>query len=200
MWYIYTILNTINYKIYVGQTKNLAHRWASHRSQARVNKLRYPLYQALRKYGFDKFQISVVDVLQTSSAADIAEQYWIRYFESRTKAGYNLAPGGSVARGWHHTEDAKKRIAENNRGKKKPHTEVWKQQMSVARKGKPKSKEWRANRTGEKSPVAKCSYKLADELRKEYGTTKTTLKLLSQKYHLSIAQISRIIRKEIWAK
>ena len=118
MFYIYTILNTLNYKIYVGQTQNLKNRWSSHKCEANAYRLQYPLYKALRKYGIDNFQISVVEALEISEQTDLAEQYWIQYFESRGEGGYNLAPGGVTPRGWHHTEKHKQYMRDLFKGKR----------------------------------------------------------------------------------
>ncbi len=58
--YIYKITNTINNKCYIGQTRtNINKRWNKHKfvSTDPGNKAyNYPLYNAFRKYGIDKFK------------------------------------------------------------------------------------------------------------------------------------------------
>lgn len=176
MFYIYIILNTSNYKIYVGQTQDLQHRWSSHKCEANADRLHYPLYKALRKYGFDNFRVSVVEVLKTAEQADLAETYWIQYFDSRSDAGYNLMPGGKVPRGWHHTEKHKQFISNLFRGRQlaPPITEETRQKLSDVKMGHLVSEETRkkisksnenktaSSETKSKMSLAKIGSKLTD--------------------------------------
>lgn len=65
--YIYKITNTINNKCYIGQTRtNINKRWNKHKfvSTDPSNKAyNYPLYNAFRKYGIDKFKWEILEEL-----------------------------------------------------------------------------------------------------------------------------------------
>jgi group I intron endonuclease len=145
MHYIYTITNLLNYKIYVGQTRNPLHRWSAHKCEVNKNRLRFPIHKAIAKYGIDNFQFCVIASTITVEEIDKLEIYWIDQFDSRNnKMGYNLATGGNVSKGWHHTEESKKKIGDANRGKMVVHSEEWRQQMSKIMSGKVHTKETKA--------------------------------------------------------
>lgn len=145
MYYVYTITNLVNYKIYVGQTTVPKNRWAAHKCESYSNRIRYPIHRAMKKYGIDKFHFSLIEVCDTPDQVDKAEIYWIKQFDSTNSAsGYNLAIGGNVNRGWHHSELTKKKISESNTGVFHPkHTEEWKNQSSIRLTGRNVSKETR---------------------------------------------------------
>lgn len=98
MNYIYRYTNKINGKTYVGQTNNLNRRKIEHRS-AMVNNNNpvydYPFYRALRKYGFDSFEYSVLEEIEENenSYIDERERFWISYCNSYEN-GYNQSIGG----------------------------------------------------------------------------------------------------------
>ena len=57
MGYIYKITNTINNKIYIGQTsKTIEERFKAHISKAKQHINRY-LYDAMNHYGYENFII-----------------------------------------------------------------------------------------------------------------------------------------------
>src|SRR5260370_41024138 len=113
-FYIYTILNILNYKMYVGQTTTPKDRWISHRSEVKRNKKQYPIYHAIRKYGIENFQYAIIESCKTLEEIDQLETYWISLLNTRDpQMGYNLALGGRVGmRGRHHTAIAKEKISQ----------------------------------------------------------------------------------------
>jgi hypothetical protein len=59
-----------------------------------------PLYAAIRKYGYENFELTPIESYTSEQDADEAEEFWIHYFNTRSKTfGYNLAAGGRVNRG-----------------------------------------------------------------------------------------------------
>lgn len=145
MFYIYTITNLINYKIYVGQTTVPKNRWAAHKCEARSDRIKYPIHFAIRKYGIENFQFCIVNISDSQQEANCNEEFWIQILDSRGDGGYNLAIGGNSNSGWHHTSESKLKISEANKGKYQPsHTEEWKQHMSQIMCGRILSEEWRA--------------------------------------------------------
>lgn len=95
---IYIIRNTINDKVYIGQTKvSLKLRFQNHLSAARRGK-DYVIGKAIRKYGERNFYIELLEECTVEELND-REQYWISYFNSTdNKFGYNISIGGNVVR------------------------------------------------------------------------------------------------------
>lgn len=61
--YVYEILNLVNYKRYIGSTKNPSQRWTEHLRAAFTEdnpSYNYPLQAALRKYGVNNFVFHVL--------------------------------------------------------------------------------------------------------------------------------------------
>lgn len=95
---IYIIRNTINSKVYIGQTRvSLKLRFQNHLSAARRGK-DYIIGKAIRKYGEEKFFIELIEELPIEEL-NSREIYWIDYYKStKNKFGYNISIGGNVVR------------------------------------------------------------------------------------------------------
>ena len=99
---IYKIVNKINNKVYIGQTKNTAEeRFKGHLARYR-NGCGGKLYNAMRKYGIENFYIETIDSVDDKSSdcekeLNEKEIYWINYYNS-TEDGYNVLIGGDVNR------------------------------------------------------------------------------------------------------
>lgn len=92
MAYIYQIKNIINGKLYIGKTEfSIEKRFKEHCKDAfrRKNEKR-PLYAAMRKYGIDNFEITLIE--ETDCPED-REIFWIEQKRSY-KTGYNATLGG----------------------------------------------------------------------------------------------------------
>lgn len=90
---IYKITNTVNNKIYIGQTiRTLKERWNQHKYR---NGCTY-LHNAIIKYGADKFKIEPIEEVPIEDL-DKREIYWIAQYDSTNKkVGYNLILGGKL--------------------------------------------------------------------------------------------------------
>jgi len=125
---IYTIVNTVTGKMYVGQTScyikstrdgfvkaGWEKRWLSHKQAAARDdhKSCIVFYNAIAKYGVDAF---VCTPYLTCAAADIDdwEERLIAEFNTVKPHGYNLKLGGDAHR---HHDDTKVRIGLANTGK-----------------------------------------------------------------------------------
>lgn len=100
---IYMIKNTLNNKIYIGQSSDIYNRWIKHINFLKSNKHHNRhLQSAWNKYGQDAFEFSIVEECDCDKL-DLAEQHWIKYYSSY-EHGYNLDLGGGGIRGYKHTE------------------------------------------------------------------------------------------------
>lgn len=88
---IYIIKNTINDKVYIGQSVNAAERWLKHISEARHRKGTF-LSKAMAELGIDKFYYQILE--SQVEDFDEKEKYWIEQYNSIYPNGYNLSPGG----------------------------------------------------------------------------------------------------------
>lgn len=96
MSYIYIIRNTINQKVYIGKTNlSLEKRFNEHIKDSKKEKYeKRPLYNAMNKYGADKFSIHLIEETNNPEEREI---YWIREYDSY-KNGYNATLGGDSRR------------------------------------------------------------------------------------------------------
>lgn len=97
---IYKITNTVNGKIYIGQTVGKAEkRWRQHiRDSAYEYKDSYncPFHRAIRKYGSDSFVVDTIELCSDDVLND-REVFWIKHYGSfGTGLGYNATSGGNA--------------------------------------------------------------------------------------------------------
>jgi len=147
---IYKITNTINKKIYIGQSKYDNPKYLGSGVY---------IIKSVKKYGKENFGREVLEVCDNQKLADEREKFWIKELRSQeNKIGYNVASGGSsyimnkdIAKkiseilkgkyvgknsfryGIKLTEEHKKCISEANRGK--VFSEETRKKMSDSRKG-----------------------------------------------------------------
>jgi group I intron endonuclease len=173
VYYLYTITDTLNNKVYIGQTVNPSRRWKDHQWLAQ-NKQEQYIHRAMAKYGSHNFFFEVIAGCKTQEDADDVETQLIRQYDSQNKKhGYNIAPGGNHAwntglpkelqpmYGKKQSDYQKQRCSEVHTGmimppvseetrrkmsesrKRQVITEEWKQKISESNMGKIMSKEAR---------------------------------------------------------
>lgn len=93
--FIYIIRNTINSKVYIGQTKTtIEQRWQEHLRHAKYGD--QVINRAMRKYGIDKFYIETLEIC-TLDVLDYREVFYIDLYDSTNKLkGYNVSIGGKT--------------------------------------------------------------------------------------------------------
>lgn len=102
MYIIYCYRNKINNKKYIGITKrSLKQRQINHVSEAynkKCEKYNTPFKQAIRKYGIEGFELSVLEKVNTLDEANEREMFYIKKYNSYCYAkngwGYNATEGG----------------------------------------------------------------------------------------------------------
>lgn len=92
---IYKIINDVNTKVYVGNTRhNIERRWKEHIRCS--NSPRYkerPLYRAMNEYGIEHFKIELIEDCPNEISPE-REIFWINYYNSYIN-GYNATYGGN---------------------------------------------------------------------------------------------------------
>lgn len=95
---IYKWTNLINGKNYVGKTIDVASRVRGYRKEVNKGTTR-PIISALRKYGFENFEFTIIENCDNLSDEEILqrEQYWIDYYNCQNREfGYNILDAGAT--------------------------------------------------------------------------------------------------------
>lgn len=131
---IYKVTNKGNRKVYIGQTTgNLDKRMLEHICNS-INGYKGYFLNALRKYKQENFIWEVIRICNSVKSLNVWEQYYILYYGSFGKDGYNLTNGGEGTSGhivskktrnklsisnlgkhnFHHSEESKRKISKNH--------------------------------------------------------------------------------------
>lgn len=89
---IYKIKNTINDKVYIGESKDIEHRLNSHLEHLLKGSANYKIQADANEFGLEAFEFSVVYVLPESVTGEelvAFEDYFIDYYDSIC-SGYNI--------------------------------------------------------------------------------------------------------------
>ena len=91
---IYQLTNKVNGKIYIGKTYDLDRRISEHKCANKETLIS----QAIRKYGWENFEIKILEKCK-KSLVNVREMYYIKKYKSLSKyhLGYNMTEGGEVA-------------------------------------------------------------------------------------------------------
>lgn len=110
---IYKITNTVDGKIYIGQTvQRLSERFRDHtRGDKQPDGY---LHRAIKKHGIENFVFEEIDSAKTLEGLNALEEHYIQKFNSLAPNGYNLLLGGTNRR---QHEDTKKKLSALNKGK-----------------------------------------------------------------------------------
>ncbi len=106
---IYKIQNKINGKVYIGQSIDIDKRIKEHFYKAENKKdISYnsAIHHAIRKYGKENFECSVIEECNQSELDD-KERGYIKQYNSLSPNGYNISSGGQKCK--------KKEIEDNER-------------------------------------------------------------------------------------
>ena len=116
--YIYGIYNTINNQIvYIGQSqfngKNWLNRQRNYFGSGKIVK------RFIKKHSKDALIKFIIDTADTPDELDILEKKYIKEYNTKVPNGWNISNGGhgyhktgGNHKGWHHTEETKRRISE----------------------------------------------------------------------------------------
>ena len=136
MAYIYRILNKLTKKCYIGETKckDVIWRWNQHKQKIEINKGCPALRDAVKKYGIDNFEFSVLIICFDDERFKYEIEY-IKKYNSVVPNGYNITNGGEGGgfQGKTHTEEVKNIIKNKLKQKYIDNPEL-KKQMSERNK------------------------------------------------------------------
>jgi len=149
---IYSIVNTVNGKMYIGSAVNLRNRRRIHISQLRNNKHHSVLLQrAFDKYKEENFSFELIEYVTDKNNLIKREQVWIDFF----KPEYNICKIANSKLGVSPSEETREKISDFQIGKKrKPHTEESKKLMSDKKKGRVFSEEHKKNLSDVKKGIS----------------------------------------------
>ena len=73
---VYKIINTITGDSYIGSSKDVKHRWASHKATSTWNERpNNPLYLDMKKYGVDKFEFQILEEVEIDRLKEKEQQF-----------------------------------------------------------------------------------------------------------------------------
>jgi len=189
---VYKISNRINNKIYFGVTQqDLKVRWQQHKCNS--NKKSYYLYNAIKKYGFDNFNIEIVFEADTKKEMLEKEIQLISIYKTNNRLfGYNNSTGGeSSKKGCKLTQEQKNNISNYQKNRiRKPHSIETKTAMSLSAKGRDMSKAIKSSankRRGKKAYNIKSVYSVNS---KNQINNYESITDASKKTNISISSIS----------
>lgn len=113
LYYIYRTTNLISGKTYIGQ-----HKYTKLNDNYIGSGVL--ILKAIKKYGKENFKKEILekDIPNVELANDF-EQMYILFERAKGKAEYNIADGGHGNKGYHHTPEARQKISESGKGKKR---------------------------------------------------------------------------------
>ena len=136
---IYKVTNSVNKKIYIGQTVQTLHeRQIKHESSSRDNKTVIHFHRALKKHLFSSFKWEILERCDNKIELDDMEYHYIMRFDSY-KNGYNQTLGGEGSCGRICTDSTKEKISKGKIGI--PLSKEHKAVLSKIRRGVKKSPE-----------------------------------------------------------
>lgn len=73
---VYKIENLITGDFYIGSSKDVKNRWASHKSPSSWKRLpNSPMYYDMQKYGIDKFRFQILAQIEPEHLKEIEQEY-----------------------------------------------------------------------------------------------------------------------------
>jgi group I intron endonuclease len=199
---IYYIINTVNGKVYVGQSINMRVRLLRHFSDLGGKKHKSnKLSRSFDKYGPDAFDCGCIELCGNATDMFKREQYWMDFFDSY-RQGYNGSPRADSNKGRVVAQDVRSRISGTLKktcrqpGCRRVHSDIAKR-LSLHRfmhtpeameKAKAALMKWKALNPRQGVPMSAETKRLMSESAK---------RAILNKPDLSIIRVDRIHRDEI---
>ena len=130
-FYVYEILNLVNWKRYFGKAGDYEARWTWHCNTATRNNPRdmQPIHYSLRKYGLENFQFNVIFEFETEQESFNKEIELIAKFKTNicrygSEFGYNLTDGGEGFSGNIQSKESREKLSNHKKGEKNPQAKL----------------------------------------------------------------------------
>lgn len=167
-------------KYYIGQTIRPKFRKNEHVSRA-FNGSELPFHRAIRKYGIDSFEYSILCRITCSNTETLSEilsnleQYYIIKYNSKVPTGYNVTEGGEGNLGIVLSEETKYKMSLSKIGHKcsantKKKMSRWQVGKKLSEDTKNKIRDAHVGKICNKRPC--CQYTLDGEFISEYSSIK----------------------------
>lgn len=167
-------------KYYIGQTIRPKFRKNEHVSRA-FNGSELPFHRAIRKYGIDSFEYSILCRITCSNTKTLSEilnnleQYYIIKYNSKVPTGYNVTEGGEGNLGIVLSEETKYKMSLSKIGHKcsantKKKMSRWQVGKKLSEDTKNKIRNSHVGKVCNKRPC--CQYTLDGEFISEYSSIK----------------------------
>jgi group I intron endonuclease len=190
---IYSITNTINDKIYIGQSIHCYKRFTEHKYN--LNRCG-AIYLAFKKYGIEKFQLNIVKECELDELNNL-EQYYIIFFNTLSPNGYNLNTGGGV-----NTvvcEETRRKMSESQSGEKNPMygkkmSDETKEKIRQANIGRVLSDESK-NKIGKANSGKKHTEETKEKNRQGHLGTKLSNEIVNERLYSHPNKIRKLLYK-----
>lgn len=167
-------------KYYIGQTIRPKFRKNEHVSRA-FNGSELPFHRAIRKYGIDSFEYSILCKITCSNTETLSEilnnleQYYIIKYNSKVPTGYNVTEGGEGNLGIVLSEETKYKMSLSKVGhgcsaSTKKKMSEWQVGKKLSEDTKNKIRDSHVGKICNKRPC--CQYTLDGEFISEYSSIK----------------------------
>jgi group I intron endonuclease len=142
-------------KVYIGRTKNYDGRMYEHKHNAIVKRMDYPIYKAIRKYGWESMNTEIICRVSADISSKVEEEFILAY--NSVKNGYNSTYGGHGGNVFKDNPELLQKLkntlsvrfsGENNGMYGKSHSDSAKEKQKEKAKGR-YSLDWFKQRNGE---------------------------------------------------
>lgn len=114
---VYGIYNTVNNKMYVGSSKNIASRISSHKHLLKYNKHSNKYLQnAFNKYGENNFKAIVLRVCKIQNLLRVEDFYITKYNTLNSKFGYNLTLASIGTKNYKWSKKDRENLSKSKKG------------------------------------------------------------------------------------
>lgn len=118
---IYKAVNKINGNTYIGKTVNtLNYRKSGHINAALKRNNNTYFHKAIRKYGKENFEWSVIQTCITENHLNLAEQAYIELYKIKGIKLYNMTEGGEGTVGFKPSKETRKNMSKRTSGENNP--------------------------------------------------------------------------------
>ena len=222
MGIIYSYINKINKKQYIGQTINPEDRFRAHKSNAfneKNSEYDSPIHRAFRKYGYDNFEYQILAQTDDLDALNLLEEFFINKFDTQIPNGYNIEKGGKNCKKapldieerekliWDQAKLTRDEVIELRKAyqNKKSPKEIYEKKYKERLHYQSFMNIWTGKRYGlimpevfQESRRTKLTEEIVRAIRQNRQNTQLSYEKLAKKYNISKATIADIVNLRTW--